>query len=275
MPELPEVQSVVDELGARLGGRTFAPGAEILWAPTVGYPDAAGFAAKLIGRTVQGVRRRAKYIIIDLDSGEVLVAHLRMTGRLHFAAPEEAPDRHLRARFPLDDGTDLRFADMRKFGRLYLGGEEEVAAVTALGTLGPEPLERDFTPAILGARLAGKRGPIKSVLLDQSVLAGLGNIYADEALFRAGIAPRRPAGSLDDAELAALHAGIQETLGEALDRGGTSFRNYLSVAGRRGGNMPNLRVFRRDGEPCPRCGAVVERLVVGGRGTHWCANCQR
>jgi formamidopyrimidine-DNA glycosylase len=274
MPELPEVQSVVDELSARLRGRSFSPGAELLWDPTVGYPDAASFPARLAGQAVRGVRRRAKYIIIDLDNGNVLAVHLRMTGRLHFAAPEEAPDRHLRARLPLEDGTELRFADMRKFGRLYLGSEEEVGSVTALGSLGPEPLEADFTPAVLGARLAGRGGPIKSVLLDQSVLAGLGNIYADEALFRAGIAPRRPASSLSGPELAALHEGIVATLTEALARGGTSFRDYLSVAGRRGGNMPNLKVFRRDGEPCPRCGSQLERQVVGGRGTHWCSVCQ-
>ncbi|HVA91390.1 MAG TPA: bifunctional DNA-formamidopyrimidine glycosylase/DNA-(apurinic or apyrimidinic site) lyase [Chloroflexota bacterium] len=274
MPELPEVQSVVDELAARLPGRSFTGGSELLWAPVVGHPHGADFSERLDGRVVRGVRRRAKYIIIDLDAGQVLVVHLRMTGRLHFAAPDEAPDRHLRARLPLDDGTELRFADMRKFGRLYLGTEAEVGAVTALGSLGPEPLEGTFTTAVLGARLAGKRGPIKSALLDQSVLSGLGNIYADEALFRAGIAPRRAAGSLNEEELAALRAGIVATLSEAVERGGTSFQNYLSVAGRKGGNMPNLRVFRRDGEPCLRCETVLERTVVGGRGTHWCPGCQ-
>ncbi|HVC81141.1 MAG TPA: bifunctional DNA-formamidopyrimidine glycosylase/DNA-(apurinic or apyrimidinic site) lyase [Chloroflexota bacterium] len=275
MPELPEVQSVVDELAARLPGRSFTGGSDLLWAPIVGYPAPEGFGERLEGRTVSGVRRRAKYIIIDLDDGQVLVVHLRMTGRLHFAAPDEAADRHLRARLPLDDATELRFADMRKFGRLYLGRVAEIESVTALGSLGPEPLEPAFTAPVLGARLAGKRGPIKSVLLDQSVVAGLGNIYADEALFRAGIAPRRAAGSLTEEELSALHDGIVATLSEAVERGGTSFRNYLSVAGRRGGNMPNLQVFRRDGEPCLRCGTVLARTVVGGRGTHWCPSCQR
>jgi formamidopyrimidine-DNA glycosylase len=274
MPELPEVQSVVDELAARLPGRVFTGGSDLLWAPVVGHPDPEGFGERLEGRRVSGVRRRAKYIIIDLDDGQVLVVHLRMTGRLHFAAPDEAADRHLRARLPLDDATELRFADMRKFGRLYLGTEAEIGVVTALGALGPEPLEPAFTAPILGARLAGKRGPIKSALLDQSVVSGLGNIYADEALFRAGIAPRRAGGSLTEEELSALRDGIVATLSEAVERGGTTFRNYLSVAGRRGGNMPNLRVFRRDGEPCLRCGAVLARTVVGGRSTHWCPGCQ-
>ncbi|MGH2347520.1 MAG: bifunctional DNA-formamidopyrimidine glycosylase/DNA-(apurinic or apyrimidinic site) lyase [Chloroflexota bacterium] len=274
MPELPEVQSVVDELAVRLRGRAFAPGVELLWPPTVAYPDPGAFAERLEGRAVVGARRRAKYIIVDLDDGTLLVVHLRMTGRLHFATPDEPDDRHLRARLPLDDGTELRFADMRKFGRLYVGTEDELAAVTPLARLGPEPLDAGFTPEVLGSRLSGRHGPIKPVLLDQSVLAGLGNIYVDEALFRAGIAPRRAANTLSESELGALRDGIVATLSEALERGGTSFRDYLSVAGHRGGNMPNLRVFRRHGEPCPRCGSVLERAVVAGRGTHWCGGCQ-
>ncbi len=274
MPELPEVQSVVDELAIRLHGRTFTSSVELLWPPTIAYPDPEAFAGRLEGRTVAGVRRRAKFIIIDLDDGTMLMAHLRMTGRLHFAAPDEPADRHLRVRLPLDDGTELRFADMRKFGRLYAGTEDELAAVTPLARLGPEPLDAGFTPEVLKAGLSGRHGPIKPVLLDQSVLAGLGNIYVDEALFRAGIAPRRAANTLSEHELAALRDGIVATLSEAVDRGGTSFRNYLSVAGHRGGNMPNLKVFRRHGEPCLRCGSVIERTVVAGRGTHWCGGCQ-
>ena len=274
MPELPEVQSVVDELSVRLRGRTFTAGAELPWPPTVAYPAPEDFAARLAHRAVLGTRRRAKYIIIDLGGGTILMAHLRMTGHIHFTAPEEPPDRHLRARLPLDDGTELRFADMRKFGRLYLGTEDELAAVTPLAKLGPEPLDADFTAELLGTRLSGRHGPIKPVLLDQTVLAGLGNIYVDEALFRAGIAPRRAADALSEADLAALREAIVATLSEALERGGTSFRDYLSVAGNRGGNMPNLRVFRRDGEPCPRCGLTLERTVLAGRGTHWCRGCQ-
>ncbi|HWE62675.1 MAG TPA: bifunctional DNA-formamidopyrimidine glycosylase/DNA-(apurinic or apyrimidinic site) lyase, partial [Chloroflexota bacterium] len=275
MPELPEVQTVVNELGDRLVGRRFAPGAEILWERTIGYPDAGGFAERIAEHTVQGVRRRAKYILIDLDSAALLVVHLRMTGNLHFAAPGEPAHRHLRARFPLADGEELRFADMRKFGRIYLGREEDLATVLPLARLGPEPLADGFTPELLRAALARRRGPIKSVLLDQTVVAGLGNIYVDEALFRAGIDPRRPAESLADGELAALHAGIQETLRQAIGNGGTSFRDYLSTWGRKGANQDALLVFRRQGESCPRCGQPLLRIVVGGRGTHFCRACQR
>ncbi len=275
MPELPEVQSVVDELAVRLRGRRFTAGAALPWPPTIAYPSPEAFIAGLADRAVIGVRRRAKYIIIDLDDGKVLMAHLRMTGHIHFTGTGDPPDRHLRVRLPLDDGSELRFADMRKFGRMYLGTEDELAVVTPLARLGPEPLDAGFTAEVLGARLSGRHGPIKPVLLDQSVLAGLGNIYVDEALFRAGIAPRRPADALSAAELAALREAIVATLSEALERGGTTFRDYLSVAGNQGSNMPNLRVFHRDGEPCLRCGSIVERTVLAGRGTHWCRTCQR
>ena len=275
MPELPEVQTVVDELGARLTGRVFAPGATFSWPRTAGYPDAASFADRLAGRRVSGVRRRAKYILIDLDDGDLLVVHLRMTGNLQFVVPGDPPHPHARALLPLEDGAILRFADIRKFGRLYLGSEDELRGIIPLSRLGPEPLSPDFTVERLREALAGRRGAIKPTLLDQAVIAGLGNIYVDEALFLAGIDPRRPADSLDDAAISALHAAIQEVLAGALARGGTSFRDYLSTWGRKGTNQGSLQVFRRQGEECPRCGAPLARIVVAGRGTHFCPTCQR
>lgn len=275
MPELPEVQTVVGELGQRLVGRRFAPGAQALWARTIGHPSPMAFAERLAGQRVGGVRRRAKYILIELEGTDLLVVHLRMTGNLHFADTGSPEHAHLRARLPLEDGQELRFADMRKFGRIYLGTAEELAGVIPLRTLGPEPLESDFSPERLGSALANKRGQIKPVLLDQTVVAGLGNIYVDEALFRAGIDPRRAAGSLTPVEVAALHAGIQAALRQAIGNGGTSFRDYLSTWGRKGTNQDDLLVFRRHGEPCPRCGGRLERIVVGGRGTHLCPTCQR
>jgi formamidopyrimidine-DNA glycosylase len=275
MPELPEVQTVVDELGDRLVGRRFAVGASALWERAIGYPDAATFADRLAGRTVIGVRRRAKYILIDLHTQEILAVHLRMTGNLHFARAADPPHPHVRVRLPLEDGAELRFADMRKFGRLYLGSEEELAGVIPLGRLGPEPLDAGFDVDRLQAALAGRRGAIKTTLLDQGVIAGLGNIYVDEALFHARIDPRRSAGTLSREELVALQAGIVAVLRQALANGGTTFRNYLSTAGRKGANQENLLVFRRQGEECPRCGTLLSRLVVGGRGTHICPACQK
>jgi formamidopyrimidine-DNA glycosylase len=275
MPELPEVQTVVDELQQRLAGRCFGPGATFNLARTAGYPAAETFATRLAGRCVTGARRRGKYILIDLDNGQLLVIHLRMTGNLHFAPSSAPASPYLRARLPLADGEELRFADMRTFGRLYLGTADELATVIPLQQLGPEPLEEAFTLETLGARLAGRRGAIKPALLDQRVLAGLGNIYADEALFLAKIDPRRPANSLTDADLASLYAAIQTVLAGALANGGTSFRNYLSTWGRKGTNQEQLQVFRRQGAACPRCGTPLIRIVVGGRGTHLCPTCQR
>jgi formamidopyrimidine-DNA glycosylase len=275
VPELPEVQTVVDELGARLAGRRFAAGAEALWSRTIGFPEPQDFTIRLAGQAVAAVRRRAKYILIQMQGGDLLVVHLRMTGNLHVTAPSTPYHPHLRARLPLDDGTELRFADMRKFGRLYLGREEELAPVIPLRKLGPEPLGADFTVERLRERLVGRHGAIKPALLDQQVLAGLGNIYVDEALFRARIDPRRAADSLGDTEIAALHAGIRATLAQALGNGGTSFRDYLDTWGRKGTNQEELLVFRRQGEGCPRCGQPLVRIVVGGRGTHICPNCQR
>lgn len=275
MPELPEVQTVVRELHDRLAGRRFAPGAEALWERSIGYPDATTFGELLAGRAVAGVRRRAKYILIDLDDETLLVVHLRMTGNLHFADPATPPHRHLRVRLPLADGAELRFADMRKFGRLYLGTAAELDAVIPIARLGPEPLADEFTPDVLRRALSQRRGPIKPTLLDQAVVAGLGNIYVDEALFRAGIDPRRPASSLSGDEISALHEGIRASLLQAIGNGGTSFRDYLSTWGRKGEHQEQLLVFRRQGEGCTRCGQPLVRLVVGGRGTHICPRCQR
>ncbi len=274
MPELPEVQTVVDQLRVRLDGSRFIPGGTFLWSGAAGYPDADELIARVTGRKVASVRRRAKYILIDLHDDVLFVVHLRMTGNLHFAAPGDPAHRYLRARFPLDTGEELRFADMRKFGRLYIGSLAELDTAIPLARLGPEPLDDRFTAGVLGERLAGRRGAIKSALLDQGVLAGLGNIYADEALFRAAISPLRPAGSLSAGELEALHAGICAALREALANRGTSFRDYLSLSGEPGDNEPYLLVFRRAGHPCARCGQPLTRIVVGGRGTHYCPNCQ-
>ncbi len=275
MPELPEVQTVVDELREHLTASRFGERAVFLWPGTAGYPEAKSLAARLVGRHVVDVRRRAKYILIELDDGALLVIHLRMTGNLYFARPSDTDDRYLRVRLPLSDGRELRFADKRKFGRLYLGSEEELASVIPLRRLGPEPLDDGFTVQLLRDRLRRRHRSIKSTLLDQSVVAGLGNIYADEALFRGGIDPRRLADSLREQELADLHAAIGAALREAVSDGGTSFRDYRNTSGRQGLHEAGLQVFRRHGQPCVRCGLPVQRTVVGGRGTHFCAYCQR
>jgi formamidopyrimidine-DNA glycosylase len=271
MPELPEVETVADDLRRQLIGRRFA-GATITWPRTLAEPDAEALAARLHGREVLHVGRRGKYLIIALDSGESLIIHLRMTGRLAIV-PRDHPalsDSHVRAHFALADGHALVFTDARKFGRVWL--VDDIARVT--GKLGPEPLDWTFTPELLGERLRDRRTAMKALLLDQTVVAGLGNIYADEALFVAGIHPLRPAASLSDDEVGRLHAAIRFVLQESVEERGTMLRDYRTPYGPDGAYQNRLRVYQQTGRPCPRCGTPIERIRVTQRSTHFCPRCQ-
>ncbi len=270
MPELPEVEYVARQLRAELIGREFV-GAEVAWPPTISGIAPAEFAARLVGRRVTGVDRRAKYLLIELDDGVVLSVHRRMSGNLIFTRGEER-DPYARVTFTFDDGRRLVFSDPRKFGRLSLIAREELTQ--HLPPLGPEPLAAEFTPAALAARLAGRHRALKTLLLDQAVVAGLGNIYADEALFRARLHPLRAADSLTSDEIAALHAAIQETLLVGIEHGGTTFGRHRDAFNEAGRNVEYLNVYRRAGEPCPRCGTPIERTTVGQRGTYFCPRCQ-
>lgn len=273
MPELPEVQTVAAELHARLPGRVIE-GAEVLWPRTVGHPSAEEFAAEVADARVEGVGRRAKYIVIRLEGGARLLVHLRMTGRITIEPATAPRDPYTRLVLRLDGGDELRFADTRKFGRWYLLQPGEEPPLASFAALGPEPLEEDFTPEIFAARVAARRGNVKAALLDQRLVAGLGNIYADEALFRAHIHPRRTLQSLRPEEVAALHAAIVHVLRRAVGSGGTSFSDYRTTWGQLGGYQEELSVFRQTGAPCPVCGTPIERDVVAGRGTHYCPHCQ-
>lgn len=273
MPELPEVQTVVSELATRLVGRTIM-GAEVLWPRTVGYPEPELFMATLAGQRVVAMGRRAKYILAHLCGGGQLVIHLRMTGRITIEPAQAPRDLHTRLVLRLDGGDEVRFADMRKFGRFYLLEPGEAPPLPSYATLGPEPLEPDFTPELWAARVAGRRGNVKAALLDQRLVAGLGNIYVDEALFRARIHPRRALQTLRPQEVAALHEAIVYVLRRAIVRSGTSFSDYRTTWGHLGGFQEELSVFRKAGAPCPTCGTPIERDVVAGRGTHYCPRCQ-
>ncbi len=274
MPELPEVETVVRDLRAHGLEQAVIRDAVIRWPRTVGGQPGR-FRRALAGRTVVRLSRRAKYIVAALDSGDHLLIHLRMTGKLRFAGPGERPGKHDHVVLLLADGRRLFFNDTRKFGRLLLvpAGDDPLAG------LGPEPLEEAFTLTVFRSRLGGTRRALKPLLLDQTTVAGLGNIYVDEALWRARLHPERRADTLSAAETRRLHAAIREVLQRAVDNGGTSLgdgeANFYSVAGRRGRNADALRVFRRDGLPCPRCGTALARSVVGQRGTHFCPQCQR
>lgn len=274
MPELPEVETVVRDLRAHGLVNARIRDVVVRWPRTVGG-DPAAFRRGLAGRTITGLTRRAKHIVAALDSGDRLIVHLRMTGKFRFAAPGERTGPHDHVVLALADGRRLVFNDTRKFGRFRLVA---AGASDPLASLGPEPLEKGFTAACLRGRLAGKRRLLKPLLLDQTTVAGLGNIYVDEALWQAQLHPERRADTLTDAEVSRLHAAIRDVLKRAVDNGGTTLgsgqANFYSVAGHRGRNADGLSVFRRDGQPCPRCGAILARTVVGQRGTHFCPACQ-
>jgi len=271
MPELPEVETVVRGLRAPLTGRTITRAA-IRWSGSIGAPNPDTFVQKLTGKVVRGVDRRGKWIVIRLSGGHALLVHLRMTGQLVLEPAECPEDKYARVILYFDNGQRLRFSDMRKFGRLIL--TEDVG--TVLGDLGPEPLAEDFTAEQFRRMLAQRRGRIKSLLLDQRFLAGLGNIYVNEALWRASVHPLRSADSLSSAEVEALYRAIRSVLRAAIVEGGTTLENgnFRHVDGNPGDFANRLEVYDRACEPCPRCGTSVERIRVGQRSAFFCPCCQ-
>jgi formamidopyrimidine-DNA glycosylase len=271
MPELPEVETVVRGLRAPLAGRTITA-ATVDWTRTIHPPDPVLFAAQIAGQPVRALDRRGKYVIIRLDPDTLLI-HLKMTGRLYVVPDdvETEADRWLRVCFQLDNRHQLRFSDMRKFGRVYLVRDP----ADILGHLGPEPLDDAFTLDAFTERLAGRTRQIKPLLLDQTVVAGVGNIYADEALHASRLHPQRRVDTLDADDIAHLHAAIQAVLRDGITHEGASVNWYRQPDGTPGSAQDHLAVYGRAGQPCPRCGHPVERIVVGQRGTHFCPACQR
>ncbi len=276
MPELPEVETVASDLRGQIVGRRFTE-AHILWPRTLAAPEEAALEDRLAGRQVIDVGRRGKYILIHLSDGQTLIVHLRMTGRLAIV-PGDSPlleDKHLRAWFALAgvggaEGEALTFNDSRKFGRIWL--VHDIDEVT--GKLGPEPLAWDLAQEAFAARLRKRKVAIKALLLDQTAVAGVGNIYADEALFRAGIHPLRKSSTLTDDELSRLYDSLREVLHEAINKRGTLLRDYRTPYGEDGYFKNDLRVYGKWKEPCPRCGRPIERIRVTQRSTHFCPNCQ-
>jgi len=245
---------------------------KVFWPRSIIPPDPSAFASRLTSQAVTGVERRGKWIVITLSGGDTLLVHLRMTGRLAVESEACLDDRHLRALLLLDNGQRLHFFDQRKFGRLWLTDNPN----DVLGGLGPEPLADDFTAARLGEMLARRRGRIKPLLLNQRFLAGLGNIYTDEALWQARIHPLHRADALTPADVRRLHQAIQAVLKSAIASGGTTLADetFQQPDGRSGEFADRLAVYGRTGHPCPRCGTTVERIAVGQRGTHLCPFCQ-
>ena len=275
MPELPEVETVRRDLESRIIGRTVIACAVSEDAPRlVQLVTRAEFCRQLTGRRIAGLRRRGKYLIVDLDDERAWILHRGMSGNVLYRDHGAPEDPWVRATFVLDDGHELRWADLRKFGKMWLVED----ATMVIETLGPEPLEAEFTPQVLRERAGKRSAPIKSVLLDQTVVAGVGNLYSDEALHDAKIHPMRPANKLKPGDWVRLHAGIVRALHMGIDaRGsslGTTLRDHVNVDGDPGRNQETVRAYGRDGEPCLACGTLMRRRVVGGRSAVFCPKCQ-
>ena len=271
MPELPEVETLATDLRRLLTGAEFKS-VEVLWPRSVAMPTAEELVRQLPGHQIRDVSRRGKFLVLSLSGCSALLIHLRMSGQVR-VEPATAPvDSHARVIFYLVDGRRMLFSDPRKFGRIYWTAD----AHCVLGDLGPEPLDDDFTARDFWTRLSAHKGALKPLLLNQTVLAGLGNIYADEALFAAGLHPLRKANTLSVAEGERLYHAIREVLQQAICHRGTTLddERYQDAEGQPGEHAPHLRVYRRAGQPCLRCGTPIQRTVVGTRGTYFCPRCQ-
>lgn len=272
MPELPEVEHVARSLGTQITGSTIARVSKLDWERMVETPDVDAFLSLLEGRKVQAVGRRAKWIVATLDAGWSLALHLRMSGYITVHGAGDIPDQYTHLVLELADGRQVFFHDTRKFGRARLIDTEGLLALDSAHGL--EPLSEQFTPEAL-ERLLRRKTKIKPLLLDQKVVAGIGNIYADEALWRARIHPLRSSDSLSNDEILALHSGIRAALQAGLANGGSTLRDYRNSYGESGSNQDHFNVYDQQGKPCQRCGATVEKTVVAQRGTHICPDCQQ
>jgi formamidopyrimidine-DNA glycosylase len=274
MPELPEVQTIVSDLKAAGIQGAVISGARVYWSRTIAELSAGAFCRRIKGQKVSTIRRRGKFIVFDFKNGEHLLIHLRMSGRLHWLAQKQPRSKHEHVVLSFEDGKQLRFHDTRKFGRMYLTTDAD----KILGRLGPEPLSTGFTCRVLAERLSRRQRLLKPLLLDQTFIAGLGNIYVDEALWESKIHPCRMAASLSQNEAQALHRAIPRVLKRGLKNLGTSLgtgkANFYSIAKHQGRNRDELKVFRRTHQPCPRCRTKIQRIIVGQRSTHICPNCQ-
>lgn len=264
MPELPEVETVVRGLRGPLLGRTFT-GVEVTWPNSIRTP-VPEIKSRLPGQRIEAISRRGKYLQFHLSGGDTLFIHLKMSGSLLVEPADQPPHPHVRTTFALDNGYELRFKDARKFGRVYLVTEP----AQVVGRLGPEPLAEDFTSEDFKALFRGRKGRLKPLLLNQEFIAGLGNIYTDESCFLAGIDPRRPAHTLTGAELERLYQAARQVLQHGITSKGASFDDVY-----RGGEFQeHFQAYGRAGQPCYTCGSPIQRIVLGGRSTHFCPRCQ-
>jgi len=274
VPELPEVETIRARLAPVLEGRRLERVAIV--DPRLTRPlDPIEVAAELEGEQIEALARRGKYLVVRFRSGRSLLIHLRMTGSFHYGPSGTLQDDpYRRAVVTLDNGSDVGYKDVRRFGTWLLLEPGELEPYLAV-RLGAEPLEPGFTTRFLGERLSDRRAPVKAALLDQRTVAGLGNIYADEALWRARVHPLKPAGTVERAELRSIRRGIRRALELGIARQGATLRDYSAPDGSRGSMQEEFKVYGRAGEPCPRCGTPIEKTRAAGRGTWYCPSCQR
>ncbi len=270
MPELPEVETIKNELLPHIVGRCIT-GVSLFWKGIVRQPSVEEFCSRLIGQKITRLARQGKYLMLQLATDDTLIIHLKMSGSLLLKEASAQPDKFVRAMLQLDNGVALHFRDPRKFGVMWLVEDAD----TIVGKLGPEPLEAGFTPQLLAERLRHRKAPIKALLCDQSLIAGIGNMYADEALFAAGIHPMRLGGSLSQDDIERLHCAIQQVLRAAINNRGASIANYIRPGGELGTAHFQFKVAHGRGKLCPICRTPIERTTVRNRGTYFCPNCQK
>ena len=267
MPELPEVETIKTELLPYVVGRSIS-GVTLFWEGMLRQPSLADFQARTKGQKIIGLTRRGKYLIFGLEGGDSLILHLKMSGSLLIG--RDAPPEYTRAIIHLDNGTSIFFRDPRKFGKMQLVKDKS----SILKKLGPEPLEPDFTPEMLAGRLKKRKAPVKAALIDQSFIAGIGNMYADEALFSAKIHPLRLANSLSRKEIQRLHRAIQDVLRAAIGNKGASVNTYFRPGGEKGTAHIEFKVAHQKDKPCPVCGTPIKRVPIRQRGSYYCPKCQ-
>jgi len=273
MPEMPEVEIIRRYLDTQVAGKKIIH-LTILLPRMIKWPDVEGFRALVTGRTIKGMNRRGKYLLMELDNASKVVFHLRMTGRLVYEPAGDTNDHHARVIFHLQDGASLVYGDTRTLGTIHGLKPQELGMLKGLVEMGPEPLSAEFTAEYLYRTASQRKVAIKSFLLNQKYIGGIGNIYADEALFLAGIHPLRPANSLTQTECGKLWESVNKVIADGIADGGTTFRDYQNGEGGKGSHQEHLYVYGRKGEQCRICGALLERIIVGGRGTHFCPHCQ-
>ncbi|WP_129045179.1 DNA-formamidopyrimidine glycosylase [Companilactobacillus metriopterae] len=273
MPEMPEVETVRRGLQQQIVGKKIEK-VDIRY-PNLITGDTADFVDTVTGATFISVNRRAKFLELNLDTGLTIISHLRMEGKYKVSKDQSAIDKHSHAIFYLDSGEMLIYNDVRKFGRMQLWKTSDLSDNPSIKKLGPEPLSDDFKLSILYPRVIKHRKDIKTVLLDQSVISGLGNIYVDEVLWKSKINPLAKANELSESDVQKIMDTSNEEMEVAIKSGGSTIRSYVDSTGHKGNMQDLLQVYGKEGTPCPRCGTDIEKIKVNGRGTHFCPNCQK